>query len=201
VTVSRLATALQDLQRELERLNVRWALAGGLAVSVRCEPRFTRDIDVAIVTEDDAAAECLVYSLRTHGYTVIATVEHRIVNRLATVRLVPPREAAGGIIVDLLLASSGVEAEAVAAAEEMEVFPGVCVPVCTVAHLAVLKILARDDETRPQDRVDLMALLGRMDDSGWNEAAKLASLIQARGYDRGRDLTAILAELRGNRSF
>ncbi len=197
--MSRLATALQDLQRELERLEVGWALAGGLAVSVRCEPRFTRDIDVAIFTEDDAAAERLVYSLRTHGYTVIATVEHRTVSRLATVRLVPPREPEGGIIVDLLLASSGVEAEVVAAAEEMEVFPGVCVPVCTVAHLALLKILARDDETRPQDRVDLMALLGRMDDASWHEAAELASLIQARGYDRGRDLTAILAELRSNR--
>jgi hypothetical protein len=197
--MSRLAAALQDLQRELEQLEVGWALAGGLAVSVRCEPRFTRDIDVAIVTADDAAAERLVYSLRTRGYTVVATVEHRTVSRLATVRLVPPQEPEGGIIVDLLLASSGVEAEIVAAAEAMEVFPGVCVPVCTAAHLAMLKILARDDETRPQDRVDLMALTSRLDDADWSDAAQLASLIQARGYDRGRDLTAILADLRSNR--
>lgn len=39
-----------DALRELDR---RWALVGGLAVSARAEPRFTRDIDLAVVVEDD----------------------------------------------------------------------------------------------------------------------------------------------------
>jgi hypothetical protein len=32
---------------------------GGLAVSSRCEPRFTRDLDLAVASPDDAAAEAL----------------------------------------------------------------------------------------------------------------------------------------------
>jgi len=33
------------------------ALVGGLAVSARTEPRFTRDLDVAVAVPDDAGAE------------------------------------------------------------------------------------------------------------------------------------------------
>ena len=39
-------------------------LVGGLAVSARCEPRFTRDIDIAVALADDAQAEKLVRALR-----------------------------------------------------------------------------------------------------------------------------------------
>lgn len=194
--MSRLATALQDLQRQLARLDVPWALAGGLAVSVRAEPRFTRDIDVVIVVEDDSTAEQVIFALRGQGYDVVATVEHQTASRLAMARLLPPGEPEGGIVIDLLLASSGVEQELVAAAEPLEVFPRVTVPVCTAAHLVVLKILARDDDTRPQDQVDLVTLVGRLDDAGWDEASELAGLIRTRGYDRGRDLAASLVALR-----
>lgn len=34
-----------------------WALVGGLAISARIEPRFTRDLDIAIAVENDARAE------------------------------------------------------------------------------------------------------------------------------------------------
>jgi predicted nucleotidyltransferase len=197
MAMSRLATALRDLQTELARLDVAWALAGGLAVSVRTEPRFTRDIDVAVVVDDDPAAERIIFALRHRGYTITATVEHLTAGRLATARLTPPGEPEGGILIDLLLASSGVEAEIVAAAERLEVFPGVTVPVCTAAHLVVLKLLARDDDARPQDRVDSVTLARRIDDAAWRDASRLAALIHDRGYDRGRDLAAALAELRG----
>ncbi len=194
--MSRLANALQGLQRDLEHLGVDWALAGGLAVSVRAEPRFTRDIDVAIVAGDDEAAERIVFSLRQRGYGLVATVEHTAAGRLATARLMPPGEPEEGVVVDLLMASSGVETEIVAGAEVMEVFPGVSVPVCRAAHLVVLKILARDDDTRPQDRIDLVVLAAQLDDPAWREAAELAALVRARGYDRGRDLEGALVRLR-----
>jgi hypothetical protein len=40
----------------LEHAGARWALIGGLAVSTRIEPRFTRDIDLAVSVPDDASA-------------------------------------------------------------------------------------------------------------------------------------------------
>jgi hypothetical protein len=45
----RTATVLQDRKRP-------FALVGGLAVSVRVEPRFTRDIDLAVAVANDANA-------------------------------------------------------------------------------------------------------------------------------------------------
>ena len=52
--------ALESLRlvvRDLDEAELRWALIGGLAVSARAEPRFTRDVDVCVVVPDDATAE------------------------------------------------------------------------------------------------------------------------------------------------
>ncbi len=50
--------------------------------------------------------------------------------------------------------------EDVTAADWIEVFPGLTLPVASTAHLVALKVLARGDRTRPHDRIDLVALLG-----------------------------------------
>lgn len=63
-----------------------FALVGGLAVSIRAEVRFTRDVDLAVVVDDDADAEALVRELSTAGYRPLAMVEHEIMKRLSTVR-------------------------------------------------------------------------------------------------------------------
>ena len=121
--------------------------------------------------------------------------------RLATTRIVPPGEERDGLVVDLLFASSGVEAEVVAAAEPLEVLPGLRVPVAQIGHLIALKLLARDDRTRPQDRVDLVALLRAARATDLTQARQTGRLIQERGFARGRDLVAgletMLRELAG----
>ena len=68
--------ALAEICRELVRLGRRFALVGGLAVSVRAEVRFTRDVDIAVPVTDDLDAEALTYQLRSAGYSAVATVEH-----------------------------------------------------------------------------------------------------------------------------
>jgi hypothetical protein len=62
-------------------------------------------------------------------------------------------------LADLLFASCGIEPEVVAAADAIELFQGLSVPVATIGHLIALKVLSRDDDTRPQDIVDLRALI------------------------------------------
>jgi hypothetical protein len=44
----RLLAVLRLVAESFGDLRVPWALIGGLAVSVRAEPRFTRDIDLAV---------------------------------------------------------------------------------------------------------------------------------------------------------
>ncbi len=168
------------------------ALVGGFAVSVRVEPRFTRDIDIAVAVEDDLVAEALIRDLVARGHTPVATVEQQSVERLATARI----RLADGQILDLLFASSGIEPELVAAAEQTEILPGLSIPVATVGHLIALKVLARDDDSRPQDLVDLRMLVGVAGPEDIEAARTALELIDGRGYGRGRDLTAELGRLR-----
>lgn len=181
---------LRRIVAHLDALPARWALVGGLAVSARSEPRFTRDVDVCVAVTDDAEAEAVVAGLVDDGYRVHALVEQDAVGRLAAVRM-----SAGpvGVVLDLLFASSGIEAEVVDGAERLEVLPGMSVPVAGAGHLVALKLLARDDATRPQDAADLVALrpvLTERDRADLDEAVRL---VVQRGYARGRDLPRLLA--------
>ena len=45
--------ALVDVTARLTRLGVSHALVGGLAISIRAEVRFTRDVDLAISVDSD----------------------------------------------------------------------------------------------------------------------------------------------------
>jgi hypothetical protein len=158
-------------------------LVGGFAVSVRTEPRFTRDLDLAVAVANDQEAERLIYELSQQGFQVLATVEQEMRHHLARVRLHYGQEAYG--IVVLLFASSGIEKDIVTHAEKLEVFLGVFVPVAKVGHLIALKLLARDDEQRPQDYVDLKALYKVADRESLALAQDASNLIMVRGFNRG----------------
>ena len=185
-----LEAVLARVALDLDALGVGWALVGGFAVSARCEPRFTRDVDVAVVVADDAAAEDLVRRLLALGYALETTVEQEYLDRMAAVRLRAPLP--GGVLTDVLLASSGIEREIVADADRIEVMAGLELPVATVAHLVVMKLLARDDASRPQDAADLVALRQVITQADLAHVRRAIALVESRGYARERDLEAAL---------
>jgi predicted nucleotidyltransferase len=187
--------ALRRIEADLTASKRSWALVGGLAVSARAEPRTTRDVDVVVSVSDDAEAEALVLELQARGYRPMTAIEQDAVGRLATVRLQTPGQGAHGTIIDLLFASSGLEHEIAAAAERLQIIPGLMVPVATISHLIALKILARDDRHRPQDLDDLRALLREAKGPDISGARAALTQIQDRGYARGRDLARMFDEL------
>lgn len=190
-----LEAILRAAALDLADLRLRWALVGGLAVSARTEPRFTRDVDLVIAVRGDQDAEQAVHTLQRRGYGVHALVEEAAAGRLATARLAPRGEDEAGIVLDVLFASSGIEPEIAGSAEPLEILPGLRVPVASVGHLLALKLLSRDDRTRPQDQVDLVQLL-RVAEPGDIEAARHAvALIHSRGFQRDRDLPRDLERL------
>lgn len=189
---NRLHAALAQVAADLTRQGRRFALVGGLAVSIRAEPRLTRDLDLAVAVADDADAEALVRALTSDRYRVTSVVEHEERKRLATARLVTPGGSEAGIVADILFASSGIEAEIVASAEALEVLPDLTLPVAQVGHLIALKLLARDDRHRPQDADDLTALRRVATDEDVRCAREAVALIERRGFARGRDLSASL---------
>lgn len=193
-----LDSVLRAVAADLDAAGAACALIGGLAVSVRTAPRFTRDADLAVAVKDDHEAERLVRHLRGHGYEVDAMLEQDATGRLASVRL-GQTTAALGPVVDLLFASSGIEHEVVAAAEPLELLPGFVMAVARTGHLIALKILSRDDITRPQDLVDLRALLRTATASELARAREAVALIASRRCHRGRDLIGGLDDLLSGR--
>ncbi len=196
------APSIGRADKRCPRFAKRWSGycgVGGLAVSARTEPRTTRDVDIAVAVDDDSAAGGLIFALQQRGYSVVTVIEQQALGRLATVRLEPPGTRIAGALVDLLFASSGIEPEVITAAEPLEVVRGVHAPVASVGHLVAMKLLAGDDEERPQDAVDVRALL-RQATSRDLEVARAAILtIERRGTNRGRDLSRLLEESLGSR--
>jgi hypothetical protein len=90
-------SGLQSLARrlidDLRSRGTRFAVIGGFAVSVRAEPRFTRDIDLTVSVASDFEAEELTRDLQRAGYQVFSVLEQEAKKRLATVRLRVPSDA------------------------------------------------------------------------------------------------------------
>ncbi len=79
-----------------------FALIGGLAVSARSEPRFTRDADFVVAVSSDAEAESVAYDLMQAGYRLMTMLEQDARGRLAGLRLLSP---ATPVVIDLMFAS------------------------------------------------------------------------------------------------
>ncbi|HXU45802.1 MAG TPA: nucleotidyl transferase AbiEii/AbiGii toxin family protein [Thermoanaerobaculia bacterium] len=195
--MNRLQRSLRRLDVEFRELGVRWALVGGLAVSIRAEPRTTRDVDVAVAVSDDREAEILVRSLRSRGYSDLpsgAVIEQTDRGRLATVRLVSPEPSDEGLVVDLLFASSGIEPDIVARADRIQVLSSTFVPVARTGHLLALKLLAGRD----QDWADLRSLIAVAKEEDLELCRKAIAQIRERGFQRDKDLDRDLERLLGS---
>ncbi|XZE19648.1 nucleotidyl transferase AbiEii/AbiGii toxin family protein [Pirellulaceae bacterium SH449] len=183
---------LEQVTREivawLLRSGNRYALIGGFAVSFRTIERFTKDIDFAIAVENDQQAESCVHELAGLGFQVQTLLEQTKHGRIATVRMI--KASQGSVFVDLLFASSGIEAEIVAGAESIEVFENLYVDVASLPGLLALKVLSVHPVDRPQDVIDIRNLLGEANLEDLREAKRLLQLVTDRGYHRGKDLQA-----------
>ena len=74
--VSAFDAAVKRAANDLDEVEARWAMIGGLAVAARSIPRFTKDVDFVVAVADDAAAELIIHQLGTRGYTPQGIVEH-----------------------------------------------------------------------------------------------------------------------------
>jgi hypothetical protein len=73
--VTSVESALRRAVADLNVLKARWALIGGLAVSARTIPRFTKDLDFAVAVADDDEAEGVVHRLQSRDYAPVEVLE------------------------------------------------------------------------------------------------------------------------------
>ena len=174
---------------DLSECGAEFAVVGGLAVGVYAEPRFTSDIDLAILSEDDLDAEQLTVAMFQRGYQLVSQLENKPTKRLRAVRLKLSGEE-NCPLVDLLFAASGIESEVVRNAVVAEVFPDVVAPVARPAELIAMKLLASDNHRRHFDNRDMVVLIRDADSATIDIVHDRLRLIVSRGWNRSRDLTA-----------
>ena len=178
---------LRTVAEDLNGLGANWALIGALAVSVHSEPRTTRDIDVAVVIPEAEKERLFIQQLLALGYGNETVLMHLSPTHRLGVRL-QIRGTGDVLPLDLLFSSSGIESEIVAYAEQIEVFPGLLIPVACRGHLIAMKVLSQNDSDRLRDRDDLRRLLAAAQSEDIQIASDALSLMAKRGFQRNKDL-------------
>jgi hypothetical protein len=120
----------------------------------------------------------------------VATVEHEERHRLSTVRLLTP----AGVVVDLLFASCGIEAEVVERATEVHIDQVGTLRVARAEELLAMKVLSMT-ERRLQDRLDAQNLVRFNPTLDLDSVRESLASIEDRGYHRAQDLPGKLDEL------
>src|SRR2546427_5587147 len=90
--------ALGHAAAELRRRGQRFALVGGLAISVRGEVRATRDVDLAVAVAPHSELEKLVADLAEAGYRPLANLGQEGRRRPSAVRPASPPGVRGDFL-------------------------------------------------------------------------------------------------------
>jgi predicted nucleotidyltransferase len=179
---------LEAVRDDVTAVGAQWALIGGWAVSTHVAPRTTEDIDFAVVADGAAEEDQIVFALQNRGYRLDQIFHHDYGPRAATVRLIEDYRA---IRLDLLFNNSGIEDRIVAESDDLDVMPGLRMPVTNLPHLIAMKVVAG----RPKDEEDLDQLIPeavRRNAGDLDRARGAVRLIGQRGYHRDKDLPVLL---------
>jgi predicted nucleotidyltransferase len=177
---------LEDAASWLHGQAIRFAVIGGIAASIRGEPRSTLDVDLVLGC-DVARGLQLVSQLATSEFEALFRDVGEVVERAF---LLPVRHRMTKIKVDLALGISGFEQQAIERATSTWI-GSVSVPIVSAEDLVILKIMAH----RPRDLEDIGKILTRQGDAfDWQFTLRTAREL---GDAIGQDLPGSLNRLRG----
>lgn len=193
--MNKLLLGLKKVLKDLNDLEIKYALVGGLAVSYHCLERATKDLDFSISVSDDTEAESVIRALIGTGYQQYQILDHKETGRLATARLYTfVGENNYEIICDLLFSSCGIEKEITESATVCEILPGISTPIARPAHLIAMKLVSFDPIRRPQDGQDIVELLKLIKEEEREEILQAIDKIQTLSCNRGKDLREVFKD-------
>lgn len=150
-----LIESLWILQERLRREGILSAAVGGIALSVWGEPRATRDVDVRILLGREDAIR-LLHAL-TDEYVFLADDPPETLRKRGFLFI----QDQAGVRLDLLLADTTFDQEAVRRARPVEIGPGKVIYVCSPEDLLIYKLIS----TRPRDHEDAASIVHRQGDA------------------------------------
>jgi predicted nucleotidyltransferase len=149
--------AAAEFQRLLDKRRWKYCFIGGIAVQKWGEPRFTADVDLAILTSLGKEELIIDELLKLFQSRVSNPRSFAIQNRVLLLR------TADGIDLDISLAAFAFEESAISRARKVTVIPGVRLRLCTAEDLIVYKAFAG----RKRDWADVESVIakqrGRLD--------------------------------------
>lgn len=131
-------------------------MIGGLAVQHWGEPRFTRDVDITLLTGFGREEEFVEPLARRFPGRIPDAADFALANRVLLLK------NERGIGIDIALGGLPFEEETVALARSVEVEEGVLLRLCSPESLIVMKAFA----DRPQDWIDIRGVLIRQNADG-----------------------------------
>lgn len=143
--------AAQEIQEFCRARKWRFCIIGGLAVQRWGEPRFTRDVDLTLLTgfgNEPAFVDELLLGFRPR---LADARDFALRNRVVLL------ESAVGVPIDLALGAMPFEEAAVLRATPYPVAPGVELSTCSAEDLVVFKAFAG----RPRDWLDIEGIVTR----------------------------------------
>ena len=180
-----LQESLLEVTQFLENMRVSYAVIGGLAASLRGEPRVTADVDLVVGATVESALE-LISSLKGSSLEPLFAGVEEVIERAF---ILPLRHRPTGVKIDLAIGLSGFEQQALVRAEAMEI-AGHEVLVATAEDLLIMKILAG----RPRDQQDVEGIVNAQGESlDWEYCLRTAQLL---GDAIDQDLVSHVEKLR-----
>lgn len=180
-----LIATLKDIAAFLNDQKIAYALIGGMAASVRGEPRSTLDVDIIISCDVQRGLKLLDQLGASRFRPLFDGVEQV----LRTGLLLPLAHRETGIKVDLALAMSGFDQAAIKESTIADIGAGPT-PIVSAEYLVVMKQLA----SRPRDLDDISKIIARQGNAfDWPKTQRIATEL---GHAVDEDLISPLLEVR-----
>ena len=131
--MNELTSLALELQSFCEQRNWRFCLIGGLAVQHWGEPRFTKDVDMTLLTGFGNEEPFIAEWLASYKSRVPDPASFALCNRVLLLR------SSSGIGIDIALGALPFEESAIAHAKRIELEPGAYLRICSAEDLIVMK--------------------------------------------------------------
>jgi hypothetical protein len=153
--MEQLFRSVKALQQRLSDAGIPSIVIGGAAVGTWGEPRVTRDVDLKVLLKREEADRLL--TLLAPNYISLLPDPRAALRKQAMLFV----EDAVGVRLDLLLADTPYDVEAIHRGRDVEVAPGVALRLCTPEDLILYKLIS----TRPRDHDDARSVIRRQGDA------------------------------------
>ena len=153
--MEQLFRSVKVLQQRLSDAGIPSIVIGGAAVGTWGEPRVTRDVDLKVLLKREDADRLL--ALLAPDYISLLPDPRAALRKQAMLFV----EDAAGVRLDLLLADTPYDVEAIRRGCDVEVAPGVALRLCTPEDLILYKLIS----TRPRDHEDARSVVRRQGDA------------------------------------